>query len=759
MFSVLIAYSKTSHIQIAALVYFLLAGALTQVPLFNYLGYEFSALMTIPTALISGILTIQFLREHNKKPLTRRTWLYVVVDYLTVNALLLLIPLIVILLNAFVVKNCAFAKGFVYYLLLPVCAMIFSVSLALVVGTIFRHALFIFTLLVVAILSHVVLITYTEPQLFAYNFILGFFPGITYDESLSDLNLLILYREFTVIAALMLIGLFLVLLSRYSQKDKITVNLRSIKKSVKKDKLLWLSISVCFFTLATGHVYRDDLGFEYSEKYIQNELGRRTESDHFIFYYSGGDYNAQEMQRLKAEAEFHFNKVKRALRIQGNNSKKIETYIYPNGEWKQRFIGTSTTNIAKPWKRQIHLTAATFESTFRHELVHALAADFGFPIIRASTLMGLNEGLAVAVDWDEGIFSPHQFAAAIQRENGLEHVSQLFTYTGFAVQSSSYAYLVSGSFSRYLIERFGIERYKRLFANGNFVFAFGETLENLLKGWKAYLKTIDTSGLPTETVRSLFFQQSIFYKTCAREIAEQNKRAVQAIRVKDYSTAETEFNASYSNAPTVFALRGIFQTLISQRRWKEVLQQYQKLPENSSVKHHPAILLFVGDAYYLNNETQNASIFYEKIRKMNYSESFIEASAIRMQSTVEKIDPEFLFTIYYSGDSDSIKSSKVEQLQKSSPQASVLKFFNALLLEKESMEGAEDLRLVTQMQTSDDIKYFSASRAAKEFFGKHRFEETKSMLWQAKNTAPTATLSEQLDEQIELCDFVSIEMQ
>jgi hypothetical protein len=77
MVSVLLSYFRTPRVQIAAMVYFLIAGALTRIPLFNYLGYEFSAVMTIPAAIISGVLTIKFMREHRSKPLTRRTWLFV----------------------------------------------------------------------------------------------------------------------------------------------------------------------------------------------------------------------------------------------------------------------------------------------------------------------------------------------------------------------------------------------------------------------------------------------------------------------------------------------------------------------------------------------------------------------------------------------------------------------------------------------------------------------------------------------------------
>ena len=111
MVSIIVAYFKTTRVQIAALLYFLFAGALTRVPLFNYLGYEFSALFTIPVSIVSGILTIKFLNEHRVKPLTRRTWFYVITDYLQINFLLLLTPLVVITLNALVVKNCAYLKG------------------------------------------------------------------------------------------------------------------------------------------------------------------------------------------------------------------------------------------------------------------------------------------------------------------------------------------------------------------------------------------------------------------------------------------------------------------------------------------------------------------------------------------------------------------------------------------------------------------------------------------------------------------------
>jgi len=759
MVSVLIAYYKTTRVQIAALLYFLLAGALTQIPLFNYLGYEFSALLTIPTSIITGILTIQFMREHRMKPLTRRTWLYVIIDYLVVNLLLLMIPLIVISFNAFAIKNCAYFKGLSYYFLLPVITMFFSVALALIVGILFRKGIMMYSLFVMAILSHIVFVTYTQPQLFAFNFILGFFPGITYDETVSDIGRIVLYRQFTIIASMMLIALFIILTATYNSADRLLNNIKSIKHNLRRDGVLWGVIIVCFAIVGTGHIFRDMMGFEYSEQEIQNRLGRRSESNHFVIYYHTSDYSADEMRMLKAEMEFHYRKVTDVLKTNHLRSTKISLFIYPNSDWKQQFIGTSNTNIAKPWESEIHLTKSTLESTFRHELVHILAAEFGFPVIKASTRMGLNEGLAVAVDWDEGMFTPHQFAAALQRENGLQNTEQLFSYTGFATQSSSYAYLVSGSFVRYLIDRFGIERVQRVYPDGNFVLSFGESLQSLLNDWKAFLKTIDVTEIPTETVKTLFFQPSIFYKTCAREVAEQNQRAVQSIRVKNFIQAESEFSVSYNYAPTAYALRGIFQSMNSLWKPKEVIKRFADLSERSALRKNPAIMLLLADAYYIDREYTLAATAYRTVQDMNYSEPFMEASVLRLQFLRDAIEPSVFYSLYYGGQNDSIRLLFADSVSRLNSHALSLFYVKGLLYDKKKTDQNEMLKRIASESLPAEMKYFSLLRCADQLYSQGALEKAKSLYWQAKNFAPTAVLSDRLEEKIELCDFVSMEQQ
>ncbi len=758
MMSVFLAYLKTPRIQIAALVYFLAAGALTQIPLFNYLGYEFAAIMTIPAACISGTLTILFMREHRDKPLTRRTWLFVVMDYIVVNAVLLLIPLIVISLNAVVVKNCAFAQGLVYFLLLPYCTMIFSVAMALVAGTLSRHGLALLYLIISVIVLHIVVVTYFQPQLFAYNFILGFFPGITYDETLSDQTLLVIYRQFTIIASFMLFSLFFILLRTYDANAGVMENLRSVRRNISSDKPLWSVVAVCAAVLISGHLFRAEIGFEYSSADIQQKLGRRSESKHFIFYYRENDYAAEDMRRTKAEAEYHFQKISRELRVGGRSGDKIEVFVYPDGAWKQQFIGTTTTNIAKPWNRQIHLTVSTMASTFRHELVHILAGEFGFPIIRASTRMGLNEGLAVAADWDEGLFSPHRYAAALEREQGLEFINSLFTYTGFARQSGSLAYITAGSFSRYLIDRFGIERFQLVFPNGNFVAAFGEPLDRLTNDWRAFLRTVDVSELPPKTIRSMFFHPSIFYKTCPRRIAEQQQNGMKAIRTKNYQEAEREFSSAYENAPTISSFRGILHAKIALRLPGDVTALYSALDSTSPIRHHPSVMLLAADAYMMLRQENYADVLYKEVREMNYSESFIEASALRMQCFNDGMDQEIFYALFYSGMEDSLKSKIAEEALTGSSMKGSKHYLRAIFSAASGEERARLFTIASKAVTSDDLKYFSLRRAAHHYFIVNRIEDAKSLYWQAKNYAPTEGMSVELDERIEMCDYVSLEL-
>ncbi len=752
---VLRSYIRLHVVQNMAMIYFLIAGLLTQVPLFNYLGFEFSALMTIPTAFISGMLTISFLNDHLTKPLTRRTWLFVTFDYLKVNALLLVIPLFAMSVNAIAVKNCSFVQGAEYYLLLPVCTMIFSVALAMVIRLFFRHARIIYTLAVIVILLQIVFITYFKPQLFAYNFILGYFPGFTYDETLNNISTLVLFREFTLIAALLLFVVFFFCLGQYSKRQSLRENLRQFHL-LKGDSVLIPAALVCAALLAIGHFTRDTLNIEFSAKEIQQKLGGMAISEHFIFYLPPEKLSPPQVRVLKAEAEFAFRIVSERLQEILPPGEKISVYLYPNDETKRRLIGTANTEITKPWLREIHLSLASFHDTFRHELVHALAANFGLPVIEASDKMGLNEGLAMAVDWRWGNHSLDEYAAALLREHELGQVENLFSTTGFMTQQSAFAYVVAGSFCRFLIDRSGIERFKRVFPTGAFVTVYGEPIDVLISEWKEFLRSVDDSSLPRETVETLFVQPSIFHKVCARVTAERNARAVQAIKVKNYSLAENEFSASYNEAPTAFALRGLFQSLLAERKPQHVIEIFSQLSGSSMLRFNPAIVLLLGDALWLEGQPLEALQCYRKIESMNISGQYSETAALRRLIVEQPQLNQSLQFFYYGQLDDSTCRAMLVRLQQQNSTRTIANYLMA-----EELNGTKRFQDAAELWSGginefDDpvLRFAAAMRAGEVYYRSGEFEQAKAMFWQAKNYAASTFVQQEIDERIDESSFV-----
>ncbi len=752
----LISYFRLPSVRTAALVYFLIAGGLTQVPLFNYVGYEFSAAMTIPAAFISGLLTVSFIRRHIHQPISRKMYLLVLAHYGIVNFILLLIPLFVMSANALVVKNCSFTRGLMYYGLLPVITMIFSISLAAAAGTLFRHARLIVVFIILGILSHILVLTYTEPQLFAYNFVLGFFPGITYDETLSGVSTLLVYREFTLIASLFFITIFFLSVRMLWPDYKFHENVQAFRIR-KGDTVLYGAALLCLIVLAYGHFQRDVLGFQYSDMDIQRQLGGRAATAHFIVYYSPVKLTDNELQILKAEAEYDYSTVVSRLKESLRPGEKISVYLYPSGESKHRFIGTSTTNIAKPWRKEIHLTLDSFGDTFRHELVHVLAANIGLPVVRASARMGLNEGLATAIDWNWGEFSPHEYSAALQREKLLGDPEELFAYTGFATQQSSYAYIVTGSFSRYLIDRFGVKSFKEVFPAAHFVESYGLPLHTLIADWESFLRTVDASSLPPETIRTLFAQQSIFRKTCARVTAERNAKAVQAVRVKDYAEAENEFSASFEDAQTAFALRGLYLSLLAGKKHDRVVDSYNALNERSMLRYNPGILFLLADALWLQGDVLRSLEVFRRIEEMKYSEAYTENAALRRVIVREPRLNQQLRDYFYGSPSDSVRAAIVTRLLRSAESRDVGRYLQAdeYYRTKQFAEAGEEYRAIVPAFSDAVLSYICAMNAARALYRAGKFEEAKGMFWQAQNFTQSPTMLKQIDEWIERCDAVA----
>jgi len=275
------------------------------------------------------------------------------------------------------------------------------------------------------------------------------------------------------------------------------------------------------------------------------------------------------------------------------------------------------------------------------------------------------------------------------------------------------------------------------------------------------LKTVDASALPGETVRTLFAQQSIFRKTCARVTADRNSKAVQAIRVKNFAKAESEFSASFDDAPTAFALRGLFQSLLSENKCNEVVNGYDALNEHSMLRFNPGVLLMLGDALWFLGDVPRALGVYRHIEEMNYSEAFSEAAALRRMIVREPRLNLGLRNYFYGNTSDSSRADILRGLQGFEDSRAVAEYLKAdeFFRTKHYREAGAAYYSVSGLLTDNDLSFRCLMNGAEAMYRAGEFEKAKSMFWEAQNFTQSPTMIKQIGGWIERCDLISQEME
>ena len=114
----------------------LLALILANIPLLNLLAFEFCAVLAFAISFVgahTAITGVANLRQRTQSLRGTPAQMVMSTFWRTfgINLTLLLAPLIIILLNAFRVKNCDFLEGFVFFLLLPVISCAYATALGL----------------------------------------------------------------------------------------------------------------------------------------------------------------------------------------------------------------------------------------------------------------------------------------------------------------------------------------------------------------------------------------------------------------------------------------------------------------------------------------------------------------------------------------------------------------------------------------------------------------------------------------------------
>jgi tetratricopeptide (TPR) repeat protein len=516
----------------------LVALALDFVPLFDLLGFDFSFVLGLGAAFAAADV------GHGAVSAARRAQRQVSLRTLVFSAAaaglaLLAAPLLLSLANALRVRNCNLAAGLAFYALLPVASVLVAAPAGVLAGLLVRGSRLgrVVALMVPAVsILWALLRLYLDPPVCALDAFGGHFPGPIYDEGLRPSARLVWFRlaNLTWIAtAVALAGC----LSRGGQPAEAGPPALAWRAFASRLTLArWLGAA---FVLLVGSAlwfgFRAELGFHQSKDDLVRVLSRRTQSEHFVMWSDPTGDAPAEIALVHRDLEFRYHQLRAILGSEPRSP--ITVYRFSSAQEKKDLVGAGATLFAKPWMREIYVQAERFPaSRLRHELAHVFAGAFGDAVFGVSLAWhwwgplrlprlgtGLIEGVAEAADFGdpEGRATLHQQARAMIDLGQAPSLARVMG-AGFSVQSGARAYVLAGSFCRFLLDRFGADKLRAIYRSaGDFAAVYGLSLAELEKSWRVFLETQPLDARDEARAKERFRKPAIFRKVCARELAER----------------------------------------------------------------------------------------------------------------------------------------------------------------------------------------------------------------------------------------------
>jgi len=730
----------------AATVLFVASVVCTQIPLLNYLGYEFSFFTALLAGFVCGLLAVSLWNA--RTPLSDpEYWNYVRIAS-SASLLVILIPFAVITANALFVKNCSFTQGFRLYVMYVVPSVLFSVSLGTLSSVVARrYRKTLFTILFLAILVHIPYVTLTRPQIFAYNPIVGYFPGFTYDESLAGELRLLIYR-IGVLAATALIFSFSVLLHRLVAKE--------FRKVLPKEYFLHYTAAAVISLVACVGLYQmsNTLGLSSSSSFITRQLEGVQYTRHFKIVYPRKSVGPSRLRQIVMLHEYLFAQLSEEWQIYPR--RPITVFIYESPQQKQRLVGAAATDFTKPWLREVNINLGDLDGALKHELVHAMLAEQGIPFLQVAPTSGLIEGAAVASERFEYDESLHQLAGQIFALGIHPKVAEMFSLSGFFKSYPGVSYVLAGSFCRYLIDRYGVERFKKLYRSGSFQELYRKNLDALVADWKTIVGSTPWTERDLRKAAYLFKRSPLFGKECARVIANLNVHTRELIDQKQYPDALASAELSLSLSRSTDAVFQKSTILFRLAEYDQAVRFTERELADSATRSTLLPLeLTLGDSYWGLQDFAEAKDRYADLLADSLSQSMNEAAALRLRIIADSSARKFLATYFLEERSDSARTALLERLTEV-PAADA---YARYLLGREYSYKANDSRVIQELRLlspmdSPILEYTRNRRIARAMYNLGEFERAKVYAWRALNFVSNDAQLYQLEDFLQRCVWI-----
>jgi len=568
----------------------LLAIILQFIPLTNSLDYEFATVMGLWLFITSGYriskLEGDFLSILSKNKLK--------------ISLLIIIPFLISAGNSILFSICPFRQGIWFYLFIT----LFSLLLGMMTGYLSaliskKHPKLIFSLFIAGFIFISFLEFYLFPQAFTYNIMFGSFSGTLYDELIEFNPMLIVFRVYN----LLLIGGFILL--------ALFLNRRGVTSASKFNKAASSLVLIAFF-FASYFLLNLFLGFSMPLFRIENELGGRTETEHFILIYPK-DIPAEKMKISALHHEFYYREISEKLGF--TPDKKIVSILFNSSEEKKKYIGTSVADISKPWQNIIITNLGNQDLTLKHEIVHAFTSKLGKTIFKMPGNFNplILEGYASAIENKFSFFDLEYAAGMIKDYRNSIKIGGLIEGMNFFGQNSSIAYAYSGAFVKFLIDKYGVARLNEIYGNPDFNLIYGKNIKELESEFETYLNKQGYSY--NKNTEILFFSgKPVFLKKCPRYTAYMMKVAGNYYSSGDYQKSSAIYSELYKDLENSQALMGMINSETKLRKEKDALALLEnEIKKFENTNSYFILQINLADLYIRNSLPDKAASLYKLI--------------------------------------------------------------------------------------------------------------------------------------------------
>jgi len=225
----------------------------------------------------------------------------------------------------------------------------------------------------------------------------------------------------------------------------------------------------------------------------------RYETDNMVFFYSKEINIDDHLQEIKLLDE-NYQSMCKAMEFSFDD--KIKYYKASSPEECGRLLTQPAFNglAAVTYQDSIAWFQIAVSTTFYnpHEVMHIIALSSGIPYSNSF----FSEGLAVAYGGTtfQTAEYAHNYSKNVIDNTNYIPIKRLLTMDGSDFLRSSYiTYQESGSFIRYLIDTYGIDKLKNFISNFNIsgdlnvqsMRVYDASLDDLEEKWKEYLREID----------------------------------------------------------------------------------------------------------------------------------------------------------------------------------------------------------------------------------------------------------------------------